>query len=373
MTGLLDRLDAAAAPSARRPRGGVTREAYGPLDVEARDTGRRVDERGRAAHRASTRRPTSWVADARHRTGRWLATGQPPRHGGRRRSRSTAPTGWWPRVEVADAARAGAGRLRPRPRCVVAFANEEGARGTDGMVGSRALRRCGGRPPSCAAPTTTGSPSRSGSPTPAATPPPLAAAAGTVDAIDAFVELHIEQGPVLDAGRPRRRRRHRHHRSAGRRHRHRRRANHAGTTPMALRHDALVAAAEVVLAVEALAARRRRARRHLRPRRGAGPNVRNVVPGEVVLSVELRDEDAAARRRAGPASERAWSPDRRRGAASTIARHVGPVRRAQSPPIPTVLDVVEQAASALGPTVALAAERRRPRRADPRPRRCRWG
>src|SRR5262249_24120935 len=70
-------------------------------------------------------------------------------------------------------------------------------------------------------------------------------------------------------------------------------ANHAGTTPMDLRHDALAAAAAIVLAVEGLPA-------------DTGirvatcgfvqtvPNVRNVVPGEVGLGIELRGESTAA-------------------------------------------------------------------------------
>jgi N-carbamoyl-L-amino-acid hydrolase len=66
-------------------------------------------------------------------------------------------------------------------------------------------------------------------------------------------------------------------------------ANHAGTTPMAARQDALVAAAQLTLAVrEAVTSR---------PGRQVGtvgqlnvePNAPNVVPGTVRMTIELRD------------------------------------------------------------------------------------
>lgn len=104
----------------------------------------------------------------------------------------------------------------------------------------------------------------------------------------AFVELHVEQGPVLEAiaveigvvtgivaqrrfvitvqGQ----------------------ASHAGTTPMSMRQDALVAAAEIVLAVNQLA---------ITPgdqvatvgRFDVSPNVANVIPDRVELSLDIRD------------------------------------------------------------------------------------
>jgi len=108
----------------------------------------------------------------------------------------------------------------------------------------------------------------------------------------AYVELHIEQGPVLEAegieigvveavqgvcwldikvpGV----------------------AAHAGGRPMTMRDDALVAASKIVLAVEAVASA------HL-PGVGtvgfvnAAPNSRNVIPGTVALEVDLRHPDDA--------------------------------------------------------------------------------
>jgi hydantoinase/carbamoylase family amidase len=108
--------------------------------------------------------------------------------------------------------------------------------------------------------------------------------------LSAFVELHIEQGPVLEdrgidigvvSG------------IVGVRRwtaRFEGQANHAGTTPMGLRRDALAAAAEVVLGIEELAA----------GDRGVGtagrievlPGATNVVPGLATLWLELRSIDA---------------------------------------------------------------------------------
>ena len=76
-------------------------------------------------------------------------------------------------------------------------------------------------------------------------------------------------------------------------------ANHAGTTPMAERHDALLAAAKVVEAVREITTRS--------PGRQVGtvgrfevfPNAPNVVPGLVKLSVEFRDLSDATIARLG--------------------------------------------------------------------------
>jgi N-carbamoyl-L-amino-acid hydrolase len=109
--------------------------------------------------------------------------------------------------------------------------------------------------------------------------------------LGAFFELHIEQGPILEAeaktigvatgvqgmrwyeltltGAD----------------------SHAGTTPMRLRRDALLAAARVIQAVNAVALD------HAPDAVGtvglieARPNSRNVVPGEVFLTIDLRHPD----------------------------------------------------------------------------------
>ncbi len=105
--------------------------------------------------------------------------------------------------------------------------------------------------------------------------------------IAAFLEFHIEQGPVLDysglplgivdniVGQSRLKLT-----FTGK-------ANHAGTTPMALRRDALVAAAEWILEVERYAC----AGSELVATAGTLtilPNAGNVIPGEVQVSLDVR-------------------------------------------------------------------------------------
>jgi N-carbamoyl-L-amino-acid hydrolase len=76
-------------------------------------------------------------------------------------------------------------------------------------------------------------------------------------------------------------------------------ANHAGTTPMPERHDALVASSYLTIAVNEIVRRE--------PGRQVGtvgqiavtPNAPNVVPGRVVQTIELRDLDAAKIQRLG--------------------------------------------------------------------------
>jgi allantoate deiminase len=122
-------------------------------------------------------------------------------------------------------------------------------------------------------------------------------AAKTKSDVLAYAELHIEQGPVLEAeglpvgvvtainGFTRLRAR-----LAGT-------AGHAGTVPMNLRRDALAAAAECVLAVERLAA----AKPDLVATVGrieALPGAINVIPGEVIFTIDVRAPQDALRQAA---------------------------------------------------------------------------
>jgi N-carbamoyl-L-amino-acid hydrolase len=119
------------------------------------------------------------------------------------------------------------------------------------------------------------------------------------DSIAAYVEVHIEQGRVLEnegtkigvvtdiAGI---------HRDrivvAGR-------ADHAGATPMKLRHDALVGAAAVVDAVYRRALAISAEERPLVATVGkldVSPNAINAVPGRVEMILEVRSGDEAATR-----------------------------------------------------------------------------
>jgi len=112
-----------------------------------------------------------------------------------------------------------------------------------------------------------------------------------------YFEVHIEQGPVLEAERL----------AVGvvagiagqtrGRLTFRGKAGHAGTTPMALRRDALAAAAELVLLVETLA---RRAPPLVATvgTLAVSPGAPNVIPGEVTLSLDVRHPRDPVRRAA---------------------------------------------------------------------------
>jgi beta-ureidopropionase / N-carbamoyl-L-amino-acid hydrolase len=67
-------------------------------------------------------------------------------------------------------------------------------------------------------------------------------------------------------------------------------ANHAGTTPMYVRHDALVSASRLVLAVNRVARELEICRVATVGNLLVRPNAVNVVPGQVSLGVEFRDE-----------------------------------------------------------------------------------
>ncbi len=121
----------------------------------------------------------------------------------------------------------------------------------------------------------------------------------------AFVELHVEQGAVLEATKT----------SigivdlisgstrldlglTGR-------ASHTGATPMGLRADALAAAAEIVLATESLANDvRHRGTRATVGRLVVAPGSITTIPGHVRMSLDVRDVDS----------------DRQRGTASELVR-----------------------------------------------------
>lgn len=112
-----------------------------------------------------------------------------------------------------------------------------------------------------------------------------------------YAEVHIEQGPVLEqknlavgvvtaiAGQARAR-----INFIGE-------AGHAGTVPMKLRRDALCAAAEFVLAAEALAQNRGGLVATV-GEIAALPGATNVIPGEARLSLDVRHPDDAAREQA---------------------------------------------------------------------------
>jgi N-carbamoyl-L-amino-acid hydrolase len=119
--------------------------------------------------------------------------------------------------------------------------------------------------------------------------------------VKAYLELHIEQGPILEAKRkpigvvtsiaaPTRFK----VVFTGQ-------ADHSGTTPMEMRKDALVAAAECIVALERIC-RRFSAMKQGRVVGTVGaikiePGVINAIPGSAELSVDIRSITAAAKKR----------------------------------------------------------------------------
>lgn len=125
---------------------------------------------------------------------------------------------------------------------------------------------------------------------------PARIATAARDDIDTFVELHIEQGAVLEStrtqlavvsaivgtahlevtvtGRP----------------------DHAGTTPMDLRLDALAGAAAMVQAIESIAKSVGKPAVATVGKLAVQPDQTNVIPGTVVFTVDLRHSDLGGRR-----------------------------------------------------------------------------
>jgi allantoate deiminase len=193
------------------------------------------------------------------------------------------------------AARALAERTFALALDVVAFSEEEGVRFRTPYLGSRAV--CGRLGPELleladAGGVTLAQAVRDFGLDPEAIP----TAAYRPGEVAGYLEAHIEQGPCLDVlgaslgivktivGQSRFRLR-----FTGQ-------AGHAGTLPMQLRRDALVAAAEFVIAVD----RSARATEGLRATVGrleVEPGAVNVVPGAVELSLDVRDavDDVRAR------------------------------------------------------------------------------
>jgi N-carbamoyl-L-amino-acid hydrolase len=122
-------------------------------------------------------------------------------------------------------------------------------------------------------------------------------------------------------------------------------ANHSGTTPMADRHDALLAASHLTIAVRDAATRRPGRQVATVGRLEVTPNSANVIPGLVQLSVELRDLDPRTL---------AQMMDDIRARASDIASTTGTTiefrelaRAAPAAAAPEVQTAIERAAASL--------------------------
>ncbi|MBB1634440.1 Zn-dependent hydrolase [Cupriavidus sp. UME77] len=233
--------------------------------------------------------------------------------------------------------------LRPRrPIAVAFFTNEEGARFHPDMMGS--LVYVGGMPLEDALATTgidgvtVGAELRRigyDGQAPVGKP-----------RVDSFVELHIEQGPVLDLrglqvgvvegvqgiswteftidGV----------------------SNHAGTTPMELRHDAGYAAARIANFVHDLALRYGGRQIATVGAMRFEPNLINVIPNRAVFTVDLRNTDE---RRLAQAETEVLAFAQQTCETETLS--LSHRRLARFEPVafdPMVIDLVEQEAAALG-------------------------
>jgi len=227
---------------------------------------------------------------------------------------------------------------------VIGFADEEGVRFGTTMLGSRAV--AGTFDPDCLGRRDAdGFSMAEALRTFGLDPGGIAAAARRRTDILAYVELHIEQGPVLETlglpvgfvtsisganrvevtitGE----------------------AGHAGTVPMAERKDALTAAAQCVLAVES----RCRAEPDCVGTVGSlqvSPGAINVIPGQVRFSIDLRAAEDARRRRVTAqllAEIAAVAADRKLRAESRVIHEL-----AAAPCVPWLVAQVERAILAEG-------------------------
>jgi allantoate deiminase len=183
----------------------------------------------------------------------------------------------------------------PLPIEVIAFSEEEGVRFGVPFIGSRAV--AGRFDPALLALKDPDGVTMADAIRSFGLDPAGIAEAAINDEVLGFFEIHIEQGPVLEAenlrvaavtaiaGQSR-------HALTFTGH-----ANHAGTTPMHLRRDALAAAAEFISAVESLA----RQNDELVATVGRAviePNAANVIAGTVRATLDVRHALDAARREA---------------------------------------------------------------------------
>lgn len=178
---------------------------------------------------------------------------------------------------------------------LVAFSDEEGTRFASTLVGSSAIAGCFD-PAILKAQDSAGITLEDALRTLGADPAGIPGVARYPEQVSGFLEVHIEQGPVLESedlpvgivtaitGIER-------HavQVQGK-------AGHAGTTPMHLRQDALLAASHIIQAVDQLC----RETENLVGVVGkltVTPNAVNVIPSGVELTIELRSPHSTVRRR----------------------------------------------------------------------------
>ncbi len=253
------------------------------------------------------------------------------------------PLGVLAGVEVAQAM-GEAGVETDRPVEVVAFTDEEGARFSFGMLGSRALAgRL--RPEDLHHEDEDGVSVSEAMRAYGLDPDLIREAARPEGSVAAYVELHIEQGRILEneglavgivagiaapvwrnvilTGE----------------------TGHAGTTPMGLRRDPLAAAAEVMGIVEAEAAATGTSVGTV-GRLAVRPGGINIIPGRVEFSFDLRDIDEGIMDRVeGRILERAEEACRKRGVRLETEELQ---RMAPAPCSPVVRDAARRACEKMG-------------------------
>jgi allantoate deiminase len=176
-------------------------------------------------------------------------------------------------------------------------------------------------------------------------PAQIASAAHRRDDVLAYVEFHIEQGPVLEgwglavgcvtsiSGATR------YEVTIGGQ------AGHAGTVPMPARKDALAAAAECVLAIEARCAREQGLVGTV-GRIEAGPGAINVIPGHAAFTIDIRAPDDAQRLRAADdVIQQLGAIARKRGVTLTQRKIYD---MAAAPCAPWLMDQIDRAIAAEG-------------------------
>ncbi len=202
------------------------------------------------------------------------------------------PLGVLAGIEVTQTMQEG-GIETDHPVEVVAFTDEEGARFSFGMIGSRALAGSLS-PEELKHEDANGISIADAMRDYGLDPERIEEAARQPDSLAAYVELHIEQGRVLENEVL----------SAGivtgiaapvwRRLVFTGETGHAGTTPMGMRHDALAAAAEVMAVIEDEASATGSSVGTV-GQLGVEPGGINVIPGRVEISLDLRDIDEGTR------------------------------------------------------------------------------
>jgi len=184
-------------------------------------------------------------------------------------------------------------------------------------------------------------------------PDAVAALARRREDVIGYLEVHIEQGPLLEskdlavgivsaiAGITRARAL-----VKGE-------AGHAGTVPMAMRRDALAAAAEMIAAVESIGSRRADTVATVGAAKVA-PGAINVIAGEVAFTIDARaPEDGARKAMVAEIERELHAIASRRGVALSIDPFMDSPATVMDPGLATIL---EEAAKALGvPAMRLAS------------------